>query len=89
MQEDSGSQTFFKTSTLRSLKIFSITHGPIFFSINFHAKSSEEQKKVITFADVQSSAIQMDDYQKLAIFLPSPETASRTPMGRGPHFENH
>ena len=65
--------TFFKILTLRPRKIFSITHCPSFLSINFHAKSSEEQKK-ITSADGQSSTIQWNDmiYQKSATSLRSP-----------------
>ena len=41
----SGSQTFLKFRLYGPRKDFSITHGPLFLSINFLAKSREEQKK--------------------------------------------
>ena len=45
----SGSRTFFKISTLRSPKIFSITRGPLFLSIN----SGLAAKKTSSVADVK------------------------------------
>ena len=41
----SGSQTFLKFQLCSPQRFFSTTHGPLFLSINFHAKSNEEQKR--------------------------------------------
>ena len=41
----SGSQTFLKFRLCGLQEFFSIIHGALFLSINFHAKSSEKQKK--------------------------------------------
>ena len=107
----SGSQTFLKFRLCRPQKFFSITHGPLFLSINFpkksreepkekshhvhrcpifHAKSSEEQKKAITSAGVQSSTVQLDNLSKIRYFFAIPLKLLRGPKGdRGPQFENH
>ena len=42
---DQWFSNLFEISTFRSPKLFSLTHGPLFLSINFHAESSKEQKK--------------------------------------------
>ena len=85
---------FFEISTLRSPKIFSITHDSLFLSINFRAKSSKVKKKrsLCLQMSKQAQFNGMMNHQKFANPRPlcsPPDTVSQTPRGCDPHFENH
>ena len=77
---------FFKISTLRSPKIFSIAYGP-FFKHKFPRKIKRKvKKKVIASAVVQQAEFNEIIYQKSAI-----RDLFKIPLKllRGPQFENH
>ena len=88
--EDSDQASFFtgwfinlcKISTLRSPKIFFYHSRPLFLSINFLAKSSEEQKERSSHpAAVQSSTIQWGDLSKIRDLFAVPLKLLRGPQG--------
>ena len=72
-----------------SQRFFFIIHGPLFLSINFHAKSSKEQKKSRPQM-YQSSTIQWDNLSQIRDLLAVPLKLLYGPQGKcGPQFENH
>ena len=70
-------------------RFFSITHGPLF--LNFHAKSSEEQKKKghhVPRCPIRHNSMERFIRNPRPLCGP-PETLCGHQEDRGPQFENH
>ena len=80
----------FKISTLRSPKIFFYHSRSFIFKHKFPRKIKKSKKKVITFADVQSSTIQWGNLSKIRDLFGLPlKLLCRPQENRGPQFESY
>ena len=66
-----GSHTFLTFQLRGPQRFFSITYGALFSSINFHAKSSEEQERSSRPHMFNQAQLNGMIYQKSATFLRS------------------